>query len=320
MNASARRIVETLALASTALLLLGHGGDVPTCFAYTPTARTYNVVGTCGPAGVITVATTPCSVTVTGDDVGLPLSGNLGANLDRGFDLYGSINSDWDLACGAGPVWQADGGAPAGSLDLLCRRRMSPSNPGVSTDEVDWCQAHLVPVTPTCDIHACAAVTCASTEHTAFAPSGCCPICVANGPNDIIPVPPPPVCHRETCPQSCPAGEEFMATGACCDTCKAPAQTCLDGRTQWLTEVQDRWSSARACAVDADCTISTVGSQCESTCPDAIATDQIAGLASWAAMRGTELCASCDTTPPACAAVPPSRPACTNGTCVTIGL
>jgi hypothetical protein len=320
MTASARRMVETLVLASTALLLLGHGGDVPTCFAYTPTARTYNVVGTCGPAGVITVATTPCSVTVTGDDVGLPASGNLGANLDRGFDLYGSINSDWDLECSAAAPFQTDAGAPDGALVLGCRRRPSPSNPVLSTDSVDWCQAHLVPVTASCDIHACAPVTCSTTEHTAFAASGCCPICVANGPNDVIPVPPPPVCHRETCPQSCPAGEEFMATGACCDTCKAPSQACLDGRAQWRTEVQARWSSARACAVDADCTISAVGSQCETACPDAIATDQIAALASWAATRGAELCATCDTTAPACPAVPPSRPACSNGTCVTIGL
>ena len=319
MNASSRRIVETVVLAGTAVLLLGHGGNIPTCFTYAATSRTYNVVGTCGPAGVITVATTPCAVTVTGDDVGLPSSGNLGATLDDGFDLYGSINSDWDLECGAGSASRVDAGA-AGTLLLTCGRHPSPSNPAVSNDPVDWCQAQLVPVTPTCDIHACAPVTCSSQEHTAFAASGCCPTCVANGPNDIIPVLPPPVCHRETCPQSCPAGQEFMATGACCDTCKAPAQQCLDGRAQWRTEVQDRWASARACATDADCTISTVGSQCETACPGAIATDQIAALASWAAMRGTELCASCDTTPPGCPAVPPSRPACTNGACVTIGL
>jgi len=319
MNRSTRRIVETLVLTSTAVLLLGHGGSIPTCFTHATMSRTYNVVGTCGPAGVITVATTPCSVTVTGDDVGLPSSGNLGATLDDGFDLYGTINSDWDLECGAGSASRVDAGA-AGTLLLTCARRPSPSNPAVASDPVDWCQAQLVPVTSTCDIHACPAVTCASQEHTAFAASGCCPICVANGPNDIIPVPPPPVCHRETCPQSCPAGEEFMATGACCATCKAPSQQCLDGRAQWLTEVQDRWSSARACAVDADCTISTVGSQCATACPDAIATDQISALASWAAARGAELCATCDTTAPGCPAFPPSRPACSNGTCITIGL
>lgn len=211
MNPTARRIVETLLLAGTSLALLGHGGDVPTCFAHQPATRTFNVVGTCGPPGVITVATDPCGVTLTGDDVGLPTSGNLGATLDVGFQLYGEINTDWKLECDAGPAFATDAGAPApGEYGILCRRRPGPTNPNPLADDVDWCRADLLPVTPTCDLHACAPVTCATDEHTAFGPSAassCCPTCVANGPSDPVPTILPPPCQRETCPQSCPPGK-----------------------------------------------------------------------------------------------------------------
>jgi hypothetical protein len=192
MKPSSRRIGETLLLAATSLALLGHGGNVPTCFVHAPASRTYNVVGTCGPAGVVTVMTDPCSVTLTGDNVGLPTSGNLGATLDVGFQLYGTLNSYWNLECHAYPAPPGDAGAPpAGAFAILCRRRPAPANPNPNADDVDWCRADLLPVTPTCDVHACAPVTCASAEHTAFAASGCCPTCVANGPNDPIPTPPP---------------------------------------------------------------------------------------------------------------------------------
>jgi hypothetical protein len=323
MNQPTRRIIETLVLAATSVFLLGHGGDVPTCFAHASASRTYNVVGTCGPAGVVTVTTTPCSVIVTGDDVGLPSSGNLGATLDEGFDLYGQINSDWDLECSAGPAFPTDAGAPReGAYTLGCSRRPAAGNPAVSTDPVDWCQADLLPVTATCDIRACVAVSCSSAEHTAFGASGCCPTCVPNGPNDIVPMPLPPVCHRETCPQSCPAGQELFSDGSCCSTCVTPPQQCVDGRAQWLTEVEARWSSARSCAQDADCTITSIGSRCESTCNDAIAIDQISALGAWADARSAELCATCISTPASCPAgqPAPARPACSNGTCVMIAL
>jgi hypothetical protein len=165
MKPSARRLAETLLLAATSLSLLGHGGDVPTCFAHAPASRTFNLVGTCGPPGVITVTTDPCGVTLTGDDVGLPTSGNLGATLDVGFQLYGEINSDWKLECGAAPAFPTDAGAPApGEYGILCRRRPGPTNPYPLADDVDWCRADLLPVTPTCDIHACAPATCSTDE------------------------------------------------------------------------------------------------------------------------------------------------------------
>jgi hypothetical protein len=319
MSPPARRIVETLILAGTSLALLGHGGNVPTCFAHSPASRTFNVVGTCGAPGVITVTTDPCSITLTGDDVGLPTSGNLGGTLDDGFQLYGEINSDWNLECDAGPVRGDAGAAVAGAYAILCRRRPGPTNPMPLADGVDWCRGELWPVTPTCDIHACAPVTCTSGQHTEFAASGCCPACVANGPNDPIPVPPPPSCHPETCP-SCPTGQEIAVDGSCCGTCQAPSQACLDGRTQWQAEVEARLSSARACAADADCAIAAVTSRCETTCNSAIASDQIGVIATWAAGRGDELCASCVTVAPPCSTNSSIRTVCTNGSCVTIGL
>jgi hypothetical protein len=316
MTPAARRIVETLVLAGTALSLLGHGGNVPTCFAHAVASRTFNVVGTCGPAGVITVTTTPCSVNVTGDDVGVPTSGNLGGTLDDGFQLYGSINSDWNLECDAGPVSGGDAGATVpGAYSLGCRRRWFFPSDGIP--DVEWCRADLRPVTPTCDIHACAPVTCSSTEHTVFAATGCCPVCVANGPDDIIPVPPPPSCRLEICPQTCPTGQEMSnPDGGCCGTCQTVPQACLDGRAQWLTEVTDRWATARACTQDTDCAISVIASRCEATCNDAIASDQVATLQTWASARGDELCAACTTQGPPCATNQPSRPACSNGACV----
>lgn len=338
MNQSARRIVETLVLAATAVLMLGHGigGSPPTCITRKGETRAYNVVGTCGPTGVVTVSWSPstfCSVTLTGDDVGLPTSGNLSTDLNAGFDLYGTINSDWDLECNASPHFPADAGVPAaeagvptapGALGLGCVRRPSAGNPTVTPDRVPWCQGALLPVTPTCDIHACPAATCSTQEHTAFPASGCCPVCVPNGPDDAVPTAPPPVCHIETCPQSCPAGQELFTPtdpDACCGTCQTPSQECLDGRSQWLTEVQARWSSsALACAVDADCTITAVGSRCQTTCPEAIAIDQISDLSAWAGARGNELCASCNSQPAACPQIQPSRPACTNSTCVLVPL
>lgn len=321
MSQPARRIVETLVLAATTVLLIGHGGDVPTCFTHAVESRTFNIVGTCGPAGVVTVTTSPCSITLTGDDVGLPTSGNLGGTLNDGFQLYGSVNNDWKLECDAGPAWDA-GAYPAGAFVLDCRRRLAYYDPGISTDPVEWCRAELWPVTPTCDIHACAPATCSSAEHTAFSASGCCPACVANGPNDILPVPPPPLCHRDTCPQSCPAGQEvFTPANACCGTCQTPSQVCLDGRAQWVTELEARWSSARVCAQDADCTITAVSSRCgETTCNDAIAVDQLSTLVTWAAARGEELCPDCTTEAATCSTNQPARPVCSKGTCVLTGL
>jgi hypothetical protein len=328
MNQPKRRLVETLVLAATALLTLGHGasGDPPTCYVRKGETRSYNVVGTCGPAGVVTVSWSPsttCSVTLTGDDVGLPSSGNLSHNLDKGFDLYGSINSDWDLECSAFPPFAADAGVPAaaGALSLGCVRRPSPTTTMVTPDRVPWCQGALVPVTPTCDIHACPAATCSSQEHTAFPASGCCPVCVPNGANDVVPTAPPPVCHFETCPRSCPAGQELSnPSDACCSTCETPPQQCLDGRTQWLSEAQARLSSAHACAVDEDCAIAVIGSRCGATCPDALARDQVPTLSEWAGARGDELCASCNTEAAACLQSQPLRAACTNGACVPVGL
>jgi hypothetical protein len=324
MNQPTRRIVETLVLAATAVLLLGHGGDVPTCFAHAVASRTFNVVGTCGPAGVVTVTTGPCSITLTGDNVGLPMSGNLGGTLDDGFQLYGMVDRDWNLECSAAPTSRADAGVqpPAGAFALDCRRRLAYYDPGIATDPVNWCLAELWPVTPTCDIHACAAVTCSSSEHAVFSASGCCPVCVANGPNDVIPVPPPPLCHPDTCPQSCPAGQElFTPANACCGTCETVSQACLDGRVQWVTEVEARWSSARACAQDADCTITAVGSRCgATTCNDAVAADQLSTLVRWAGARGEELCPDCTTEAPSCSTNQPARPVCSNSTCVLTAL
>jgi hypothetical protein len=321
MKPSARRIAETLLLAATSLAMLGHGGNVPTCFTNKPATRTYNVVGTCGPAGVVTVATDPCSVSLTGDDVGLPTSGNLGGSLDDGFQLYGEIDSDWSLECNAFRASATAAGAPAsGAATILCRRRPGPTNPNPLANDVDWCRADLLPVTPACDLHACAPVTCAAGEHTAFGASSCCPTCVVNGPDDPIPTPPPPACHPETC-APCAAGQEMtVGTDTCCGTCQTPAPSCLDGRAQWSSEVTARLSSARACTVDADCTLIGVTSRCETACAAPIAIDQIAALATWAGARGEELCASCITAAPACATDQPSRAACTAGTCVAIGL
>jgi hypothetical protein len=323
MKLSARRIAETLLLAGTSLALLGHGGDVPTCFAHQPAARTFNVVGTCGAPGVITVATDPCGVTLTGDDVGLPTSGNLGATLDVGFQLYGEINTDWKLECDAAPAHATDAGAPApGEYTILCRRRPGPTNPFPLADDVDWCRADLLPVTPTCDLHACAPSTCAAGEHTVFASaasagSACCPTCVANGPDDPIPTVLPPPCQREACPQSCPAGQELMSpVNTCCGSCLTPPQSCLDGRAQWSSELAAQWASLRACTADADCAIATVGSRCAGSCPDAIRNDQIAALNQWASARGDELCATCVTDAPGCTTNQPSlRAVCTNGSC-----
>jgi hypothetical protein len=324
MSQPKRRVVETLVLAATAIFLIGHGGPVGTCFLSSGESRAYNVVGTCGPAGVVTASRPTndiCAVTLTGDDVGLPSSGNLANNLKDGFDLYGSINSDWDLECTAYPPSAPDAGATApGALMVGCTRRPSAGNPTTSTDRVDWCRGELLPVTPTCDIHACPAVNCSGNEHTAFPASGCCPACVPNGPDDPLPVAPRDVCHRETCPQSCPAGEEFFTPGdTCCSTCQKPPQECLDGRAQWQGEVAARWSSARACAVDADCTTTAFGSPCGSTCIDVIATDQVSTLNMWAEIRGNELCASCNTQAAACPAGQLTRPVCSNGSCVMMG-
>jgi hypothetical protein len=326
MKQPTRRMIETLVLAATTVCLIGHGGPLPTCYVRDGETRSYNVVGTCGPAGVVTVTWSSsnfCSVALTGDNVGLPSSGNLGDNLADGFDLCGAVNSDWDLVCGAYPPAATDGGASAaGTLTVGCFRRPSAGNPSPSATSVPWCQGELLPVTPTCNLHACPAVTCSSAEHTAFSASGCCPVCVANGQSDPVPATPPPVCHINTCPQSCPTGQEmFTPADACCGTCQAPSPACLDGRAQWLTEVTTRWSSARACTVDADCTITAVGSRCTSTCIDAIAPDQISTLSLWAGQRGNELCSSCITQgSTTCPANQSARPACNNGTCVMIGL
>jgi hypothetical protein len=325
MKPSGRRIVETLVLAATSLALLGHGSNVPTCFAHQSASRTFNVVGTCGAAGVITVTTDPCSVVLTGDDVGVPTSGNLGGTLDDGFQLYGELNSDWKLECSAGPAQPTDAGAPApGEYTMYCRRRPVISNPDPVLDDIAWCQDDLLPVTPTCDLHACAPVTCSSDQHTAFAAPGCRPTCVANGPNDWIPTPLPPVCHPETCPQ-CAAGQEVTVptdadAGTCCGTCQTPPQSCLDGRAQWSSEVTARLPSARGCTVDDDCTIIGVTSRCETTCNQAVAGGQVGALETWAASRGEELCASCVTWPPSCTTNQAStRAVCTNGTCVLTG-
>jgi hypothetical protein len=331
MKPLARRMVETLVLAATSVCLIGHGvGQVPPCYDHSGETRSYNVVGTCGPAGVVTVSWSRsnfCALELTGDNVGLPSSGTVEDRLDSGFYLTGAINSDWDQYCTISPPSVTDAGPPpagvsaAGTLAAACRRHPSASNPYVYTTDPPWCQATLEPVTTGCNLKTCPAVACSSQEHTAFATSGCCPVCVANGPNDAVPTTPPVVCHPETCPQGCPAGQEmFTSDNACCGTCQAPSQECLDGRAQWQSEVTTRWLAARICTIDADCTITAIGSSCETTCIDAIAIDQIATVSLWAGDLGSRLCASCNTQGAGCANNPSVRPVCNSGICVMIVL
>ena len=331
MKPFTRRFFETLALAATSVCLIGHGvGRIPPCYDHSGETRSYNVVGTCGPAGVVTVSWSQsdfCALELTGDIVGLPSSGMVDDRLASGFTLSGSINSDWDQYCDISPPSVTDAGATpagtsaAGTLVATCVRHASASNTYIYTTDPPWCQATLVPVTTGCNLKACPAVTCTSQEHTAFAPSGCCPVCVANGPDDAVPTTPPVVCHPETCSLGCPPGQEmFTPAGECCGVCQVPSQACLDGRAEWRSEVTTRWLTARACAVDADCTITAIGSSCETTCIDAIAIDQIATISLWAGELGNQLCASCNTQGAGCANSPSVRPVCNGGTCTMIVL
>lgn len=327
ISPKARSALEVLSLAATGLCLLGHGfnGSAPSCDSREGQAATYNVTGTCGPAGVITVKQPgqSCQLDVTGDDVGLPNSGsNQWVDTSDGFWLSGSPTSDWYVHCSADPAGRTDAGATVpGQMILSCRAHasLSGSQPQDPVNQ-DWCRGDLVPVTETCDLRACPKPSCTRGQHAILSQPSCCAVCVDDTPADVVPPPMPEACHPEKCSTTCPAGEETnIDGGVCCGWCQPVPQTCLDGRALWRSEVATRWKTVRACNVDEDCTLTVAAGACGNTCLDAIAVAQIASFSAWAASRSPELCPTCfgHAAPPDCADEQIRGAVCIGGTCQT---
>jgi hypothetical protein len=322
----ARSLVELLLLSGTAICLLGHGfnSSAPSCDERNGQTASYNVTGTCGPAGVITVTQSnlACRLEITGDQVGLPASGNPWGKIGDGFSLSGSLDGDWDVTCATELAGTTDASVTLpGELLVSCRRYPAGTNPAPDSPTYqDWCRADLVPVTQTCDLHTCPTPACPRGQHTVLSQPRCCVVCVDDTPADVIPGMQPDACRPEKCPKDCPAGQEInIDGGVCCGSCQPVAQTCLDGRALWRSEVATKWKTALVCNVDVDCTLTVAGGVCGSSCLDAIAVAQISSFSAWANARSKELCSTCfgQSAATDCSDDQIRGSICSNGTCQT---
>src|SRR5688572_22488912 len=91
-----RRYFESLAVIGTGLALVAHGGgEGHICALSDAESIDFDVVGTCGPSGHVTVSTKDgqCGLDITGDDVGVPTHGDVGSIRSGGWETRGAVAS-----------------------------------------------------------------------------------------------------------------------------------------------------------------------------------------------------------------------------------
>ncbi|KYF54953.1 hypothetical protein BE08_40105 [Sorangium cellulosum] len=103
--------------------MMGHGcneSNESICEEAGPTEAVFEVTGSCGPSGRITVSSQlgTCAMTVTGDDVGLPMEGNR----SYAIDIDDLTKGGWRLeGTGNGQGMLCEFSESGGGLESRCR-------------------------------------------------------------------------------------------------------------------------------------------------------------------------------------------------------
>lgn len=315
MKESIRHKLELALLIATAGSLIAHGGDIPTCALNDAESITVNVVGDCGVPGVITIShgDGQCAVRVSGDDVGLPRTGDSNHGFDQSFTLNGEGENGERIECSVHPKTDAKG-----SFTVGCYGRTGVKN---SQTPRELCKAELTPVTKTCDLAKCAALECPEGQVARSAVGSCCPVCV-EAPK---PVEPPVVvspCAKAVCPTSCPDGQElaWQSADVCCPQCTEQSPACFEQRDAFALVQLAELQAARVCVQDRDCTFTQVSTRCGTGCPEPIASAAISPSQSRLQALADLACGECVPSQASCTAAEymPGRPACVDGACVGV--
>jgi hypothetical protein len=299
-----RRRAEALFIIVTGLALVAHGGNEQLCAVYDARSETYNAVGSCG-VGVVKLEQPAgsCGLQLTGDDLGLPRSGNVDADVPLS-------EGRWRLVerTGEGERFICSPKEPepgANRLEVECYE-------GHYTSPRPVCSLTLVPA-DSCDLDACSRVQCEPGFHPELGEDDCCPVCVAD--------PPPPVsqdpCADVSCAE-CPNGTVAVTQpGECCRTCRAiDLEACAVGREQYDAWKADFLEPHLACEQDDDCTYASVGDWCRYTCPLAINKYQMGAAFAGLNDEAEELCSTCPLPEISCPEFDPSTAvACVEGRC-----
>jgi hypothetical protein len=304
------RKLEVVALMATAVSLVAHGGDIPTCGLRDAETIEVNVTGDCGMPGVMTFsrADSVCSVTVAGDDTGLPRSGNTGDAIRYGFDLYGN-GDDVERHCSVDPKPEAEG-----SFSVSCYAKRSGSS-----NSTKVCDAELSPVTKECDLASCDALKCPEGQEPRSAIGACCPVCIEPPVLPEPPMVPQSPCAGVECPGSCAADEELVWNGdECCPECLAQSEVCLEQRVAFAPQLEETLKGTRQCEQDQDCTFTVLWTRCAPACPEPIAISALGATHETLQLAAEQQCSDCLPAESNCSAEQnmPGRPACVDGLCV----
>ncbi|AUX30643.1 MULTISPECIES: hypothetical protein [Sorangium] len=300
--------LELVALIATGASLVAHGGDIPTCVLNDAESITVNVTGDCGPAGVVTIKLedASCSVSVSGDQTGLPRSGYSRSGLSSGFSLRADEADGFERGCTA--IKQADA---EDTYKLSCY----VGRKGGSRSSTLACEAELSPVSGECDLRQCAPLACPDGQEPRSAAGACCPVCAEPPP---VPVGP---CADVVCPSACPEGQELVYTGAgCCAECITQSAACFEQRDAFEPERAATLALARACQTDLDCTFTLLWTRCGPSCAVPIAGNAIGTTYETLRLAAEETCPDCLPAEHQCSSeqTMTGRPACVDGACVGI--
>ncbi|WP_438000562.1 hypothetical protein WMF26_12800 [Sorangium sp. So ce185] len=300
--------LELVALIATGASLVAHGGDIPTCVLNDAESITVNVTGDCGPAGVVTIelGDASCSVSVSGDQTGLPRSGHSSNGLSSGFTLRAEEADGIERECTAKK--QADAEDTYKLSCFVSRKVGGPSSTLA-------CEAELSPVSDGCDLRQCAPLACPDGQEPRSVAGACCPVCV-----EPPPVPAHP-CADVECPSACPEGQELVYSGAgCCAECITQSAACFEQRDAFEPERAATLALARACKTDLDCTFTLLWTRCGPSCPVPIAGNAIGSTYETLRLAAEETCPDCIPAEPQCSSeqTMTGRPACVDGACVGI--
>lgn len=237
--------LKLLIMALTAMALIGHGGgsceDI--CSLRDAESVSFHVVGTCGPAGRVTLTTTAgeCGLEISGDDVGVPRSGDVGSIRSGGWRT-----ADAQLSCSTFRIDSSD--------DQRFHMRC------VAQGE-ERCEAFFIDTQQQCDVGACVVNTCEAGFKLDLAAGECCPRCVECS-GCVPPRPEPDAAQPEP-----DAAIEVM-----------PA-VCAAGRAEYQMFYAQVIAGRDRCTTDGECEVTAVHNECASHCGLVVNEDVFDGAA-----------------------------------------
>ncbi len=273
------RSVEALLLIATALLLIGHGGDVgPHCGSREPQEDVFDVVGSCGDPGQVTIksAGDSCVLRVQGDRVGLPLDGE--------------NESGWRLEGPRQP------GAEPSRCRLISLGELRREANCYDEDGNHECTTFLIDESESCDIESCEIPSCGENERLKLGPENCCPACepcascAADQPEEEE-----EVCDPEACPElSCEAHFEKKQQG-CCEVCvpMLDENLCAEGLATYeasYVAAAQKWSG---CKFDEDCRRYQASTRCGYHCELVVNQSRFGQHFAELSAEAKELCQHC---------------------------